>query len=71
MTLSSRVLEKRREEKRREEKRREERVVRADLCAQNFKEPISQTHPVRGISAPAVRLFFVSLRSAKGGRAHA
>ena len=70
MTLSCRILEKRREEKRREEKRREERVVRADLCAQNFREPISQTHPVRGISAPAVRLFFVSPRSAKGGGVH-
>ena len=70
MTLSSRLLEKRREEKRREEKRREERVVCADLCAQNFREPVSQTHPVRGISAPAMRLFFVSPRSAKGGRAH-
>ena len=66
MTLSSRILE-----KRREEKRREERGVRADLCAQNFRESISQTHPVRGISAPAVRLFFVSPRSAKGGRVHA
>ncbi|MED9782162.1 MAG: hypothetical protein UGE23_12340, partial [Peptococcaceae bacterium] len=61
MTLSSRILE----------KRREERVVRADLCAQNFREPISQTHPVRGISAPAVRLFFVSPRSAKGGGVYA
>ncbi len=68
MTLSSRILEKRREEKRREEKRREEkrreeRVVRADLCAQNFREPVSQTH--------GVRLFFVSPRSAKGGGVHA
>ena len=63
MTLSSRILEKRREEKRREEKRREERVVRADLCAQNFRELISQTHPVR--------LFFVSPRSAKGGGVYA
>ena len=71
MTLSSRILEKRREEKRREEKRREERVVRADLCAQNFREPLSQTHPVRGTSTLAVRLFFVSPRSAKGGGVYA
>ena len=48
-----------------------ERVVRADLCAQNFREAISQTHPVRGTSAPAVRLFFVSPRSAKGGGVYA
>ena len=60
MTLSSRLLE----------KRREERVVRADLCVQNFREPISQTHSVRGVSAHAVRLFFVSPRSAKGGGVH-
>ena len=72
MTPSNILLEeKRREEKRREEKRREERVVRADLCAQNFREAISQTHPVRGDSAFAVRLFFVSPRSAKGGGVYA
>ena len=67
MTPSNILLE----EKRREEKRREERVVRADLCAQNFREPISQTRSVRGASAPAMRLFFVSLCSAKGGGVHA
>ena len=34
-------------------------------------EDISQTHPVRGTSAPAVRLFFVSPCSAKGGGVYA
>ena len=63
MTLSSMLAE----------QSRAERVVCADLCAPKikFNQHFSQTHSVRGFSAPAVRLFFVSPRSAKGGGVYA